>query len=144
MTRTFIHSFGQVVPAHYPCGAQQAGQDLEVSPNIGLANAMPDDVATADFKIRGRDLYFTGVGYHDKVRRAFPRKQRGSAEQADTHDRTRVSSLSSRTCKAGTGAMAASDRTRSCGSTFSLIRGESTSADMWRNGERTFKRHVRG
>ncbi|KFY46509.1 hypothetical protein V495_02405 [Pseudogymnoascus sp. VKM F-4514 (FW-929)] len=53
-------------PAHYPCGPNEAGQKLDVSPNVGWANAMPDADAVADFTVLGRPLKFTGVGYHDK------------------------------------------------------------------------------
>jgi len=44
-----------------------AGVNLEVSPEIGWANAMPDADAIADFTILGEKLQFTGAGYHDKV-----------------------------------------------------------------------------
>jgi hypothetical protein len=44
-----------------------AGANLEVSPHIGWANAMPDANAIADFTILGEKLQFNGVGYHDKV-----------------------------------------------------------------------------
>ncbi|KFZ18025.1 hypothetical protein V501_01412 [Pseudogymnoascus sp. VKM F-4519 (FW-2642)] len=53
-------------PAHYPCGPNEAGQRLDVSPNVGWANAMPDADAVADFTVLGRPLKFTGIGYHDK------------------------------------------------------------------------------
>lgn len=54
-------------PAHYPCGPAQAGQNMKVGPNIGWSNAMPDAIASVDFRIDGSRLAFQGVGYHDKV-----------------------------------------------------------------------------
>jgi hypothetical protein len=62
--------FIKVAPAHYPCGPNEPGQNLEVSPHIGWANAIPDANATIDFVVRGRPLKFTGYGYHDKVTKA--------------------------------------------------------------------------
>jgi len=53
-------------PAHYPCSPVEAGQTLEVGPNIGWANAVPDAEGLADFEINGDALKFTGRGYHDK------------------------------------------------------------------------------
>ncbi|KAH9207554.1 hypothetical protein DL95DRAFT_482702 [Leptodontidium sp. 2 PMI_412] len=55
-----------VAPAHYPCDPLGAGANLEVSPHIGWANAIPDANATADFTVSGRKLQFDGYGYHDK------------------------------------------------------------------------------
>lgn len=57
----------QNAPAHYACGPNQPGVNLEVSPNVGWANAMPDADAVVNFTIGGRALQFNGVGYHDKV-----------------------------------------------------------------------------
>lgn len=54
-------------PAHYPCGPAEGGQKLEVGPNIGWSNAIPDAVAVVDFTMDGSKLAFKGVGYHDKV-----------------------------------------------------------------------------
>ena len=62
----------QVAPAHYACGPNLPGQNLEVSPHIGWANAIPDADAVANFTILGRPLQFKGPGYHDKVR--FPHR----------------------------------------------------------------------
>ncbi|KFY13988.1 hypothetical protein V491_06190 [Pseudogymnoascus sp. VKM F-3775] len=59
-------------PAHYPCGPNEPGQRLDVSPNVGWANAMPDADAVADFTVLGRPLKFTGIGYHDKA--SIPRR----------------------------------------------------------------------
>lgn len=58
----------QVAPSHYACGPSQPGENLEVSPHIGWANAIPDADAVANFTINGRALQFKGPGYHDKVR----------------------------------------------------------------------------
>ena len=38
-------------------------------PGIGWANAVPDAKATVNFEVAGKKLAFSGVGYHDKVRR---------------------------------------------------------------------------
>lgn len=57
----------QNAPGHYACGPNQPGINLEVSPYVGWANAMPDADAIANFTIGGRVLQFNGVGYHDKV-----------------------------------------------------------------------------
>lgn len=62
----------QVAPAHYPCGPAAAGANLEVSPNIGWANALPDANATADFRIGDKSIKFSGPGYHDKVNKHTP------------------------------------------------------------------------
>ena len=55
------------LPTHYPCSPVQAGAHLEVSRQIGWANALPDADAVAEFTRLGTPLQFTGVGYHDKV-----------------------------------------------------------------------------
>jgi hypothetical protein len=48
---------------------------MHLSPVIGWANAIPDSIATIDFKLSGVGvLQFTGSGYHDKVNvNNFPR-----------------------------------------------------------------------
>jgi hypothetical protein len=51
---------------HYPCGSG-AGQTLEIMPNVGWANAIPDAESIVEFTIQGSRFAFTGVGYHDKV-----------------------------------------------------------------------------
>ncbi|KAJ7689381.1 hypothetical protein B0H17DRAFT_1066380 [Mycena rosella] len=43
-------------PAHYPCGPALAGQNLEVGPNIGWANALPDAAATVNLMVGGTRL----------------------------------------------------------------------------------------
>ncbi|KAF7360020.1 hypothetical protein MVEN_00729600 [Mycena venus] len=58
--------FHSVAPAHYPCGPMGAGQNMEVGPRIGWANAVPDAATTVDLVVKGTKLAFTGVGYHDK------------------------------------------------------------------------------
>ena len=50
----------------YPCGSG-AGETMEIMPNIGWANAVPDADSKVDFTIQGGRLAFTGPGYHDKV-----------------------------------------------------------------------------
>ncbi|KAJ6486022.1 hypothetical protein DFH09DRAFT_1054425 [Mycena vulgaris] len=60
-----IH-FQHHAPAHYPCGPAVAGQNMEVGPNIGWANALPDAAATVDLMVGGERLAFKGAGYHDK------------------------------------------------------------------------------
>lgn len=56
----------QIAPAHYPCGTG-AGQNMQVMPNVGWANAVPDSQGTVKLDIGGSKLDFTGPGYHDKV-----------------------------------------------------------------------------
>jgi hypothetical protein len=56
-----------IAPAHYPCGPVEPGQNLEVGPNIGWSNAVPDAVGLVDFAFGDTKLAFTGVAYHDKV-----------------------------------------------------------------------------
>ena len=56
-----------VAPAHYPCGPVEPGLNLEVWPNIGWSNAVPDAVGLVDFAFGDTKLAFTGVAYHDKV-----------------------------------------------------------------------------
>ncbi|KAJ7124603.1 hypothetical protein C8R43DRAFT_1030984 [Mycena crocata] len=58
--------FRGVVPAHYPCGPAVAGQDMQVAPHIGWANALPDAASTVDLVVNGTKLAFSGAGYHDK------------------------------------------------------------------------------
>ncbi|KAL4957742.1 hypothetical protein BDW69DRAFT_155514 [Aspergillus filifer] len=54
------------VAPHYPCGPAKEGQDLEVIPGVGWANAIPDGYGEANFMIRGSEhFYFEGRGYHD-------------------------------------------------------------------------------
>ncbi|KAL3479257.1 hypothetical protein BJX99DRAFT_255781 [Aspergillus californicus] len=54
------------VPPHYPCGPAEEGQNMEVIPGVGWANAIPDGRGEADFLIRGsEEFYFKGRGYHD-------------------------------------------------------------------------------
>jgi hypothetical protein len=43
------------------------GGSLEVMPNIGWANSIPDGDAAIDVEIFGSPLTFNGIGYHDKV-----------------------------------------------------------------------------
>ncbi|KAJ6561271.1 hypothetical protein B0H10DRAFT_1966618 [Mycena sp. CBHHK59/15] len=59
-------SFKSAAPAHYPCGPVAVGQNLEVGPNIGWANAIPDAVSAVHLTVNGTKLAFTGAGYHDK------------------------------------------------------------------------------
>jgi hypothetical protein len=54
-------------PAHYPCGPVEPGQNLQVGPNIGWSNAVPDAVGVVDFTFGDSELAFTGVAYHDKA-----------------------------------------------------------------------------
>jgi hypothetical protein len=58
--------FKSAAPAHYPCGPAVAGQNMEVGPNIGWSNALPDADASVDFTLNGKRFAFEGVGYHDK------------------------------------------------------------------------------
>ncbi|KAJ7154160.1 hypothetical protein C8R46DRAFT_1297866 [Mycena filopes] len=59
-------SFNSVAPAHYPCGPAEAGQDMQVAPGIGWANAVPDAVSSVELTVGDTVLSFTGAGYHDK------------------------------------------------------------------------------
>ncbi|KAJ6600362.1 hypothetical protein DFH09DRAFT_1128111 [Mycena vulgaris] len=59
-------SFRSVAPAHYPCGPAEGGQTMEVGPNIGWANAVPDAASTVNLKVGDTRLAFKGTGYHDK------------------------------------------------------------------------------
>jgi hypothetical protein len=64
----------QIAPAHYPCGPAVAGQNMEVGPHIGWANAIPDAASTVELTINGTKLAFAGTGYHDKVRYKLPHR----------------------------------------------------------------------
>jgi hypothetical protein len=44
-----------------------AGQNLQIAPHIGWANAVPGADAEVQLNVRGEELSFTGLGYHDKV-----------------------------------------------------------------------------
>ncbi|KAF7334719.1 hypothetical protein MVEN_02302600 [Mycena venus] len=59
-------SFHSIAPAHYPCGPMVVGQNMEVGPRIGWANAIPDAASTVELTVNGTELAFTGAGYHDK------------------------------------------------------------------------------
>ncbi|KAL4880534.1 hypothetical protein BJY04DRAFT_219005 [Aspergillus karnatakaensis] len=53
-------------PAHYPCGPAEAGQNMQVIPGVGWANAIPDGTGVAEFTIRGDEEFrVEGRGYHD-------------------------------------------------------------------------------
>lgn len=64
-------TLNSIGPAHYPCGPVKAGENLEVSPNVGWANAVPAANAVADFRVSGSQLSFSGPGYHDKVNKPY-------------------------------------------------------------------------
>ncbi|KAJ5560458.1 hypothetical protein N7513_002857 [Penicillium frequentans] len=51
---------------HLPCGIQKSTSTLEIVPNIGWANLVPDALASVDMNIQGSTLSFQGRGYHDK------------------------------------------------------------------------------
>ncbi|CAN8098987.1 unnamed protein product [Discula destructiva] len=58
-------------PAHYPCGLDTAGANLQMLPHVGWSNAIPDAHATISLAFtsssNNETLAFTdGVGYHDK------------------------------------------------------------------------------
>ncbi|KAL2846370.1 hypothetical protein BJY01DRAFT_175470 [Aspergillus pseudoustus] len=55
-----------IVPPHSPCGAAVPGQNLQVAPHIGWANAIPAAEADVQLTVKGEELSFTGIGYHDK------------------------------------------------------------------------------
>ncbi|KAJ7129929.1 hypothetical protein C8R46DRAFT_678132 [Mycena filopes] len=59
-------SFDPVAPEHYPCGPAEAGQNMEVAPGIGWANAVPDAMSSVELIVGDTALSFTGAGYHDK------------------------------------------------------------------------------
>ncbi|KAJ4490640.1 hypothetical protein J3R30DRAFT_3694346 [Lentinula aciculospora] len=58
-------SMQSIAPAHYPCSAAQAGATMQLLPNVGWANAVPDSRATVQLEINGQNVSFTGSGYHD-------------------------------------------------------------------------------
>ncbi|KAJ7444998.1 hypothetical protein B0H11DRAFT_2341611 [Mycena galericulata] len=45
---------------------------MEIGPQIGWANAVPDAASVVDLSIYGVNLAFEGVGYHDKVTGLLP------------------------------------------------------------------------
>ncbi|KAH0835258.1 hypothetical protein AYO21_07172 [Fonsecaea monophora] len=47
-------TLNSVAPAHYPCGPNSAGQNEELFPNVGWANAIPDAAATVELNILGQ------------------------------------------------------------------------------------------
>ncbi|KAJ6513052.1 hypothetical protein C8R45DRAFT_333173 [Mycena sanguinolenta] len=53
-------------PPRYPCGPGVAGQSMQLVPNAGYVNPLPDAVATVDLTVDGERLVFTGAGYHDQ------------------------------------------------------------------------------
>lgn len=63
-----IH-FHSRAPAHYPCGPNVAGSNLQMLPHVGWSNAVPDAHTTVSllFTADNTTLAFDdGVGYHDK------------------------------------------------------------------------------
>ncbi|KAJ3796366.1 hypothetical protein GGU11DRAFT_809821 [Lentinula aff. detonsa] len=58
-------SMQSIAPAHYPCSANEAGATMQLMPNVGWANAIPDSQATVQLEINGQNISFTGSGYHD-------------------------------------------------------------------------------
>ncbi|KAL2810823.1 hypothetical protein BJX63DRAFT_400993 [Aspergillus granulosus] len=52
-------------PAHYPCGPNEEGQDIQLVPGGGWLNAIPDGAGEASFQIHGHEFTFKGRGYHD-------------------------------------------------------------------------------
>jgi len=60
-----IH-FKPRAPPRYPCGPARAGENMELVPNAGYSNGLPDAASTVDLLIGGERLAFTGAGYHDK------------------------------------------------------------------------------
>ncbi|KAK6069258.1 hydroxyneuurosporene synthase domain-containing protein [Seiridium cupressi] len=55
-----------IAPPHYAGGVAFEGQDMQIAPHIGWANAVPDSAGNANFVIEGQDFNITGYGYHDK------------------------------------------------------------------------------
>ncbi|OBT38732.1 hypothetical protein VE00_11002 [Pseudogymnoascus sp. WSF 3629] len=51
-----------IAPAHYPCGSAVEGQNLEIMPNVGWANAVPDSQSAANFVINGSEFSFKNWG----------------------------------------------------------------------------------
>lgn len=60
----------QHAPAHYPCGLDTAGSDLQMLPHVGWSNAVPDAHATVCLQFTTYDNttleISDGIGYHDK------------------------------------------------------------------------------
>ncbi|KAJ6502374.1 hypothetical protein C8R45DRAFT_1051388 [Mycena sanguinolenta] len=50
----------------YPCGPAVAGQNMELVPNAGYANPVPDAISTVDLLVGGTKLAFAGAGYADQ------------------------------------------------------------------------------
>jgi hypothetical protein len=40
---------------------------MEILPQVGWANAIPDAIADVDLTLDGTPIKFTGVGYHDST-----------------------------------------------------------------------------
>ncbi|KAJ7639740.1 hypothetical protein DFH06DRAFT_1283962 [Mycena polygramma] len=59
-------NFQPRAPAHYPCGPARRGENIEVGPQLGWANAVPDAASTVDLIVNETKLSFKGAGYHDK------------------------------------------------------------------------------
>ncbi|KAL4810354.1 hypothetical protein BDV18DRAFT_130823 [Aspergillus unguis] len=52
-------------PAHYPCGPNEEGQNMQLVPTAGWLNAIPDGLGEVQFNIRGHQMSYQGRGYHD-------------------------------------------------------------------------------
>ncbi|KAJ7636107.1 hypothetical protein DFH06DRAFT_1284258 [Mycena polygramma] len=50
----------------YPCGPAVAGENMEIVPNAGYSNGLPDAVSTVDLLVGGTRLAFVGAGYQDQ------------------------------------------------------------------------------
>lgn len=55
----------QVAPASYGCSLDKPGVQEIVFNNVGWAVAIPDANAVVNLDVRGSQLSFTGLGYHD-------------------------------------------------------------------------------
>jgi hypothetical protein len=40
---------------------------MELMPNVGWSNALPDAVSEVQLTVNGTKIDFTGVGYHDSM-----------------------------------------------------------------------------
>lgn len=114
----------EIAPAHYPCGSAVAGQNMEVGPGTGWANAVPDATATVKLTVGGTNLVFKGLGYHDKVRALSTI----TAYFSGMHTRTGATSPLPQTSRSGTGATDDSVRIPSSGSISLPWTGKNTSA----------------
>ncbi|XP_014551657.1 hypothetical protein COCVIDRAFT_112274 [Bipolaris victoriae FI3] len=60
-------TFESTAPGHLPCGTNSSAGETElITPHVGWANILPGAHAAVSLTLRGEEIQYNGVGYHDK------------------------------------------------------------------------------